>query len=100
LEKIVIGAFYGNELLKISHRIAALRKPDSFGVPTVAHADIHGQRWVKVKGQYQLTDFYLAKMLKRSKKTNSTVPFRREVIDNVNTCARDIRIKARSSIGD
>lgn len=93
LEKYVKrnGAFYGNELLRIAHRIAAsvadLHKPDRYGIPSVAHADIHGQQWVKVNGQYQLTDFNLAKMLKRSKKTNSTVPFRREVIDNVSTLA-------------
>ena len=81
------GAFVGPELLEIAHRVAEsvadVQQSDHFGEPTVAHADIYGSQWVMVRGRYMLTDFNLAKLLKRSKQQNATVPFRREVIDNV-----------------
>lgn len=81
------GAFVGNELLEIAHRVAEsvadIQKSDHFGEPTVAHADIYGPQWVMVRGRYMLTDFNLAKFLKRSKRLNATIPFRREVVDNV-----------------
>jgi len=81
------GAMYGTELLRVAHRVAAsvadVQMPDPAGLPTVAHADIHGQQWVKIDGEYKLTDFNLAIMLKRSKKTSKTLPFRRQVKDRV-----------------
>lgn len=81
------GALIGKELLWTAHRIAAsvadLHFFDDSGNPTIAHLDIHGKQWIKVKGEYQLTGFNLAKQLKISRKTNLTIPFRRYVVDNV-----------------
>ena len=91
------GALTGIELLETSHRVAAavadVQKSEGFGEPTVAHADIYGSQWVKVRGRYMLTDFNLAKFLKRSKKLNATAPFRREVVDNVSAHAIYSRIR-------
>jgi len=81
------GPIETDDLLRTAHGIAAsvadLHFVDNSGKPTIAHSDIHGEQWIKVKGEYQLTDFNLAKLLKRSQKTNSTVPIRRDVVDNV-----------------
>ena len=90
-----------HELLRLSHRIAAsvadLHHLDESGRPTIAHADIHGEQWVKVHGEYQLTDFNLAKLLKRSRRTNSTVPFRRDVVDHVSTA---VMAKLLNAVGN
>jgi hypothetical protein len=82
------GPLQGDELLDVAHRIVAsvadLHRPSRKTQQSmIAHADIYGKQWVKVRGQYQLTDFNLAKLLVRSKSDNTTFPFTRDVVDNV-----------------
>lgn len=86
------GPIPREDLLRIAHRVASsvadVQHFDDSDMPTIAHSDIHGQQWIMVNGEYQLTDFNLAKLLRRSATTNTTIPFRRAVVDNVSALVR------------
>lgn len=85
------GALQGENLLKTAYQLAAGLKDlhqvhmGKNRTPSVAHADIYGSQWVKVKGRYRLTDFNLAKFLVKNKTTAEVLSFRRDVVDNVSS---------------
>jgi serine/threonine protein kinase len=72
----------GDQMLRIAHRIAAsvadLHHVDEFGRATIMHKDIHAKQWLIINGEYYLNDFNYAQLLTWSRKTNSTIPYRRK----------------------